>query len=146
MQLTIQSKIPSTTISASDCMRYLGEKAQREGAKNAKATMMPGKMITRRASASLDFLSQALCTFAMIGYIRKEFPDLKIVLGGGLVSTWVKRPGWMNPFGGLVDHLIAGPGEHPLLDLLGVQSAKQNHYTPDYEFLPIHDCLAPGFI
>jgi len=95
---------------------------------------------------SLNYLSQALCTFAMIGYIRKEFPCLKIVLGGGRVITWVKRPGWKNPFGGLVDHLIAGPGEHPLLDLLGVQSAKQNHYTPDYESLPIHDCLAPGFI
>jgi radical SAM superfamily enzyme YgiQ (UPF0313 family) len=95
---------------------------------------------------SLNYLSQALCTFAMIGYIRKEFPGLKIVLGGGLVSTWMKRPGWKNPFGDLVDHLIAGPGEHPLLDLLGVQSAKQNHFTPDYESLPIHDYLAPGFI
>jgi hypothetical protein len=95
---------------------------------------------------SLNYLSQALCAFAMIGYIRKEFPGLKILLGGGLVSTWVKRPGWKNPFGDLVDHLIAGPGEYPLLDLLGVQSAKQNHYTPDYESLPIHDCLAPGFI
>jgi radical SAM superfamily enzyme YgiQ (UPF0313 family) len=95
---------------------------------------------------SLSYLSQALCAFAMIGYIRKEFPGLKIVLGGGLVSTWVKRPGWKNPFGDLIDHLIAGPGEHPLLDLLGVKSAKHNHYTPAYESLPINDCLAPGFI
>jgi radical SAM superfamily enzyme YgiQ (UPF0313 family) len=95
---------------------------------------------------SLNYLSQALCTFAMIGYIRKEFPGMKIVLGGGLVSTWVKRPDWKNPFGDLVDYLIAGPGENPLLDLLGVQSAKQKHYTPDYEFLPIHDYFAPGFI
>jgi radical SAM superfamily enzyme YgiQ (UPF0313 family) len=95
---------------------------------------------------SLNYLSQALCTFAMIGYIRKEFPGLKIVLGGGLVSTWVKRPGWRNPFGDLVDHLIAGPGEYSLLDLLDVQSAKQKHYTPHYESLPIHDYLAPGFI
>ena len=95
---------------------------------------------------SLNYLSQALCAFAMIGYIRKEFPGLKIVLGGGLASTWVKRPGWRNPFGDLIDHLITGPGEYPLLDLLGVQSAKHNHYTPDYESLPIHGCLAPGFI
>jgi radical SAM superfamily enzyme YgiQ (UPF0313 family) len=95
---------------------------------------------------SLNYLSQALCAFAMIGYIRKEFPGLKIVLGGGLASTWMKRPGWKNPFGDLIDHLIAGPGEYPLLDLLGVQSAKHVHYTPDYESLPIDDCLAPGFI
>ncbi len=68
---------------------------------------------------SLNYLSQALCTFAMIGYIRKEFPGRKIVLGGGLVTSWMKGPAWKNPFGGLVDHLIAGPGEGPLLGLLG---------------------------
>ena len=95
---------------------------------------------------SLNYLSQALTTFAMIGFVRKEFPGLKIVLGGGLVSSWKKRPGWENPFIGLVDHLIAGPGEGPLLDLLGVKDMKQKHYAPDYESLPIHDYLSPGFI
>src|SRR3990172_2327931 len=95
---------------------------------------------------SLNYLSQALCTFAMIGFIKKEFPRAKIVLGGGLVSSWMKRPDWKNPFGSFVDHLIAGPGEGPLLDLLGVKEAKQNHYTPDYGSLLIHDYLSPGFI
>lgn len=95
---------------------------------------------------SLNYLSQALCTFSMIGFVKKESPGLKIVLGGGLISSWMKRPGWENPFGGLVDHLIAGPGEEPLLSLLGVDDAKQNHYTPDYGGLPIHDYLSPGFI
>ncbi|HSQ78105.1 MAG TPA: radical SAM protein [Nitrospirota bacterium] len=95
---------------------------------------------------SLNYLSQALCTFAMIGFVRKEFPGLKIILGGGLVSSWKKRPGLENPFIGLVDHLIAGPGEGPLLDLLGVKDMKQKHYVPDYESLPIHDYLSPGFI
>lgn len=95
---------------------------------------------------SLNYLSQALCAFAMIGYIRKEFPGLKIVLGGGLVSSWVKRPGWKDPFGGLVDHLIAGPGERPLLDLLGVKDVKQEHSAPDYHSLPLREYLSPGFI
>ena len=70
---------------------------------------------------SLNYLSQALTTFAMIGHIRKEFPGVKIILGGGLVSSWMKGPGWKNPFSGLVDHLVAGPGEMPLLDILGVR-------------------------
>jgi radical SAM superfamily enzyme YgiQ (UPF0313 family) len=30
--------------------------------------------------------------------------------------------------------------------LLGVENNKQNHYTPDYRSLPIHDYLSPGFI
>ncbi len=95
---------------------------------------------------SLNYLSQALCTFAMIGFIRKEFPGIKIVLGGGLITSWMKRPGWKNPFGSLVDHLVAGPGEGPLLSLLGVSDVKHNHYLPVYDSLPLEDYLSPGFI
>lgn len=95
---------------------------------------------------SLNYLSQALCTFAMIGHIRARFPGLRIVLGGGLVTSWMKRPGWKNPFGGLVDQLVAGPGEIPLLALCGVDVVQQGHVAPDYRNLPMHDYLAPGFI
>ena len=94
---------------------------------------------------SLNYLSQALCAFAMIGYIRREFPGSKIVLGGGLVSSWMKRPGWKDPFTGLVDHSIAGPGEGPLLSLLGVEEGP-GHYLPDYGSLPRDKYLSPGFI
>jgi hypothetical protein len=95
---------------------------------------------------SLNYLSQALCALAMIGFLKKEFPQARIVLGGGLVTSWMKRQGWKNPFSGLVDHLIAGPGEVPMLELLGVKAGKQDHYAPDHEALPLHDYLSPGFI
>ncbi len=95
---------------------------------------------------SLNYLSQALCTFAMIGYLRKEFPGLKIVLGGGLISSWTKRPGWRNPFSSLVDHVIAGPGESALLELLGVSVAEQAPAIPDYGTLAAQEYLSPGFI
>ncbi len=67
---------------------------------------------------SLNYLSQALTTFAMIGFLKRTCPGLTLILGGGLVTSWLSRPGWQNPFNGLVDHVIAGPGEGPLLDLL----------------------------
>jgi hypothetical protein len=95
---------------------------------------------------SLNYLSQALCAFAMIGFIRRESPGLKIVLGGGLVTSWMKGPAWKNPFGGLVDHLIAGPGEGPLLTLLGIKEIAQTHVTPEYGSLPHEAYLSPGFI
>lgn len=95
---------------------------------------------------SLNYLSQALCTFAMIGFIKKELPNAKIVLGGGLVTSWMNRPGWKNPFGGLVDHLVSGPGEQPLLGLLGNTAIKQPHAPPNYDALPLHAYLSPGFI
>jgi hypothetical protein len=95
---------------------------------------------------SLNYLSQALGTFAMIGFIRREFPGLKIVLGGGLVSSWMKGPAWKNPFNGLVDHCIAGPGEGPLLELLGIKDVGHKHVTPDYGSLPHEEYLSPGFV
>jgi len=75
---------------------------------------------------SLNYLSQALCTFAMIGFLRREFPWVKLVLGGGLVTSWMRRPHWQNPFEDLVDHLVAGPGEASLLSLTGVNPVRNS--------------------
>ncbi len=96
---------------------------------------------------SLNFLSQALCTFAMIGFLKKEYPGTTVCLGGGLVTSWMKSPGWDrgNPFAGLVDHIIAGPGERPLLSLFGVE-VPQGHYKPDYSFVSGTDYIAPGLV
>jgi hypothetical protein len=104
---------------------------------------------------SLNYLSQALTTFAMIGFLRRMHPRLIIVLGGGLITSWMRRPGWQNPFQGLVDHLVAGPGELPLLALLGVDfplplegggRGGGEQYAPGYSSFPTKDYFAPGFI
>jgi hypothetical protein len=98
------------------------------------------------AGFSLNYLSQALCTFSMAGFLRKEFPGLTIVLGGGLVTSWMRNPKWTNPFKGLVDHLVAGPGEYQLLSILGIKGTSEEHFTPCYDFLPLNDYLSPGLI
>jgi len=94
---------------------------------------------------SLNYLSQALCTFAILGFIRRQAPATMIVLGGGLVTSWLRRPGWRNPFGALIDHLVAGPGEAALLDLCGTAPGPRPA-LPDYGALPLDDYLAPGRI
>ena len=95
---------------------------------------------------SLNYLSQALCTFAMMGFMKQHWPDLKIVLGGGLVTSWMRRPEWKNPFAGLVDHLVAGPGEKHLIGLMGGTQRGTVDCPPDYFALPLDDYLAPGLI
>ncbi|MGE5172364.1 MAG: B12-binding domain-containing radical SAM protein, partial [Betaproteobacteria bacterium] len=50
------------------------------------------------------------------------------------------------PFGGIVDHLIAGPGEGPQHDLLGDHDGKREHTAPDYRELSLQNYLSPGFI
>jgi radical SAM superfamily enzyme YgiQ (UPF0313 family) len=94
---------------------------------------------------SLNYLAQALCTFAMIGFLRKHHEGVKIILGGGLVTSWRSRPNWCNPFTGLVDELVTGPGEMYLADLLSLK-IPQEEALPDYEGLPRRNYLAPGFI
>jgi len=93
---------------------------------------------------SLNYLSQALCTFSMIGFIRRECPGAKIVLGGGLVTSWLSRGGGGEPFAGLVDHLVAGPGERHLLSLLGLGGGDKRAPRPDYRLLPREHYLSPG--
>ena len=93
---------------------------------------------------SLNYLSQALCTFAMMGFLRRKWPEIKLALGGGLVTSWMKRPHWQNPFKGLVDYLVAGPGEAPLLSLMGTKQSGNTYYEPNYDSLPITDYFAPG--
>jgi len=100
---------------------------------------------------SLNYLSQALCTFAMIGFLKQEWTGVKLVLGGGLVTSWMRNPYWQNPFKGLVDHLVAGPGEAPLLSLIHRKGGTENrtgkdHYRPNYDSLPMRDYFAPGLI
>lgn len=94
---------------------------------------------------SLNYLSQALCTFAMAGYLRRAFPSLKLALGGGLVTSWMRGPHWRNPFAGLFDLIAAGPGERPLLSFCGVESPAVGDCLPEYGSLS-GGYLAPGFI
>lgn len=94
---------------------------------------------------SLNYLSQALCCFAMIGCTKRIAPGVKIILGGGLVTSWMQRPGWRNPFKGLVDECIAGPGEAPLLSCSGAVWDGASP-TPDYSDFSLKDYLSPEFI
>lgn len=99
---------------------------------------------TRLVGFSLNYLSQAISTFAMIGLVKRIDPSLPVVLGGGLVTSWMSNPSWQNPFATLIDHLVPGPGEETLVRLLGGQAPV--HHRPDFDGLPLGEYLAPGFV
>ena len=94
---------------------------------------------------SLNYLSQAITTFTMIGFVKQIDPTLQVVVGGGLVTSWMSNSSWQNPFAKLIDHLVPGPGERALLHLLDNQDCL-DHHGPDFDGLPLGDYLAPGFI
>ncbi len=95
---------------------------------------------------SLSYLSQALCAFAMIGFVKRTFPEIEIILGGGLLTSWMKSPFWKDPFGCIVDHLVCGPGEAPLLAILDKETTPKTHYRPAYDFEHQNEYFAPGLI
>lgn len=98
----------------------------------------------RAAGVSLNFLGQALTAFAILGFLKREFPHLKLVLGGGLVTSWTKIPGWKNPFAGLVDLVVSGPGEGAVVKILEGTRKKGAHEPPAYDLFPLGEYLAPG--
>ena len=95
---------------------------------------------------SVNYLSQALCSFAMIGHLRKSFPEIRVVLGGGLITSWLSRPDWQNPFDDWVNHLVCGSGEEYLAQFFHLDGSSCSHITPDYHDFSFNEYLAPGLI
>ncbi len=93
---------------------------------------------------SINYLSQAINAFALIGFIKRCVPTAKIIIGGGLITSWMRSPLWNNPFAGLIDFCIDGCGQKPLLNILGTQHF--NRSLPDYSSLGKLDYFSPGFV
>jgi Radical SAM superfamily len=94
---------------------------------------------------SLTYLSQALAAFAMAGFLRRRFPHLRLILGGGLLTSWMRGPAWKNPFDRLFDDLVAGPGEQFLLDVADAKPPCASS-PPAFDNLPLDEYLSPGTI
>ncbi|HQG28935.1 MAG TPA: radical SAM protein, partial [Candidatus Ozemobacteraceae bacterium] len=108
---------------------------------------------------SLNYLSQALSAFAFAGLVRRIAPRARLVAGGGLVTTWMSRPGWRSPFGGLFDEMVSGPGETALIRIAKKKiSSDVEIGTPvstrmadvarhaAFDLLPLPDYLSPGVV
>jgi len=98
---------------------------------------------------SICYLSQALTGFALAGWIKASFPGKKIVVGGGLISSWMSAPSWKNPFYPLMDVMVRGRGEAAVVALMkgtfpGADQAPIGRVVPDFDFCNWGDYLAPG--
>jgi hypothetical protein len=98
------------------------------------------------AGFSINYLSQALTAFAMIGFLRREYPSVKILAGGGLITSWMQNPQWKNPFRAFIDRAVAGPGELTLLEIFGRKVLKKTLYKPNYDLFPLKSYLSPGLV
>jgi hypothetical protein len=101
----------------------------------------------RYVGISINYLSQALGGFALIGLVRQLAPGVRVVAGGGLITSWMRSSRWSEPFSGLIDQCIAGPGEGPLIKLLGCNAGRgAGPVGPEFDVLPLNGYLSPGFV
>jgi hypothetical protein len=105
----------------------------------------------RIIAISINYLHQAIPAFALAGLLRRALPDVELVAGGGLVTSWqeplTKLQLQLPPF----DRLVFGPGEMALTTL-AKKTAEPGYYlhnidkigfTPDFSFARIGDYLSP---
>ena len=112
---------------------------------SAKLEALFAEKVPDLVGLSINFMSQALCAFAMIGFIKKRFPQTGIICGGGLVTSWMHIPGFKNPFQGPGGQLVSGPGEQILLEMCGGEGTEAaSGMAYDFTSLPWDRYLAPG--
>lgn len=152
--------------------RYLAQEIEEHHLRkksSSKSSSLPclesGEYPSDYIGISLCYLSQALTSFALAGWIRERFPEKKIVMGGGLVTSWMSMPTWNDPFRELIDCMVRGRGEDTLIALCSGSEKKSsdkeplsiraNHkrsgfragtYMPDFDFARWDQYIAPGRI
>lgn len=97
---------------------------------------------------SINFLSQALCAFALIGYIKDTLPSATIILGGGLMTSWIKQEKLAldENFKSLVSKIIPEKGEEQLLNYILENLYRENIYREKQEAFVIKSkSAAPDF-
>ncbi|WP_092344179.1 B12-binding domain-containing radical SAM protein [Desulfuromusa kysingii] len=100
---------------------------------------------------SINYLHQAFAAFELAGLLRRQYPHLQLVAGGGLITSWQeplqKLDYRLPPF----DRLVFGPGEASLVHL-AKGSAPEGYYLkdvadigfiPDFSFADFSRYLSP---
>ncbi|QEN09556.1 radical SAM protein [Oceanispirochaeta crateris] len=68
---------------------------------------------------SIGYLSQALIGMSICGYIKQQWPEVRIQLGGGLIISWLKGPADCSFLKDLVHEVQGGPGEEAIVAFAG---------------------------
>lgn len=99
---------------------------------------------------SINYRHQLLPAFELAGMLRRALPGVKLVAGGGMLTSWredLEKPGDpLLPF----DHLVFGPGEEALLRLAKeevddffLEGSASLSFEPDFSGLVPDEYLSP---
>lgn len=103
---------------------------------------------------SINFIHQAIPAFELAGLLRRLLPDVVLVAGGGLITSWQDPIRQLDlrlpPF----DHVVFGPGETALTALAkgeglaayAHKNASSIDFVPDFSFARLGEYLSPQTI
>jgi len=105
----------------------------------------------KMVAISINYLHQVFPAFELAGMLRQHYPDLELIAGGGLITSWQeplqRHSDQLPPF----DRLVFGPGEASLV-ALAKGSAPEGYYlsdiseigyVPDFSFAEFGRYLSP---
>jgi len=106
-----------------------------------------------RFALSINYLHQILPAFELAGLLRRRFPGIPIVAGGGVFTSWQPLLEKLQLHFSCFDHIVFGPGEEPLRRLLEGEWAEEPsyfltdrsalEYAPAFEDFPCADYFSP---
>lgn len=105
----------------------------------------------RIIAISINYIHQAIPAFELAGLLRRILPDVVLVAGGGLITSWQEPLRQLAlrlpPF----DHIVFGPGETTLTALAqgdapssyALKNASSIAFVPDFSFARFGEYLSP---
>lgn len=105
----------------------------------------------RLLAVSVNYLHQALPAFALAGLLRRTFPHISVVGGGGLFSSWRTLLTETDVRFSAFSRIVFGPGEASLTALAEgrcgadyyLEDAAAIAFEPDFSFADLADYLSP---
>ncbi len=105
----------------------------------------------RLLAISVNYLHQVLPAFALAGLLRRAFPDIPVVGGGGLFSCWRTVLKEKDLRFSAFSRIVFGPGEASLTALAEGRAGADYYledgstiaFVPDFSFAPLGAYLSP---
>lgn len=84
----------------------------------------------QQVAISINYLHQVFPAFELAGLLRRYSPELQLIAGGGLLTSWQEPLRQNNMSLPPFDHLVFGPGEASLI-ALATERAQTSQYLAD---------------
>ncbi len=106
----------------------------------------------RLIALSVNYRHQVLPAFELAGLLRRRLPQVPVVGGGGIFTSWRTMLQRLDLRFPAFSRIVFGPGEAPLAALAAgeapagdyfLEGAASIGFVPDYDFAPLSDYLSP---